>query len=146
MSKASPDLSLQRINPESLPRPRGFAHGVLAPAGCRILAVAGQTAADADGRIARLEFVDQFDVALGRVVDVVRAAGGRPEQIVRMTVYVTDLDSYRASRGALREVWVRHMGRYFPAMALVGVSALVDRDATVEIAADAALPETGADK
>lgn len=144
MNEPSSGLELQLINPAALPRARGFSHGVLVPANCRLLAVAGQTAADADGRVERLEFADQFETALARVLAVVRAAGGRPDGIVRMTVYVTNLEAYRATRGALREVWTRHMGSHYPAMALVGVAGLVDRDAVVEIAAVAALPPDGA--
>ena len=84
-------------------------------------------------------FAQQFDDALARVLAVVRAAGGRPEQIARMTVYVTDIDAYRESRPALRDLWLRHMGSHHPAMALVAVTALVDAQAMVEIEATAVL-------
>jgi enamine deaminase RidA (YjgF/YER057c/UK114 family) len=130
---------MQIINPPELGRPRGFAHGVLAPAGARVLFVAGQTAADADGRVATADFAAQFASALDRVVRVVRAAGGRVDQIARMTIYVTDMEAYRASRAALRAVWQDKMGAHYPAMALMQVSALVDDGASVEIQADAVL-------
>jgi len=55
-------------------------------------------------------------------------------------VYVTSMERYRDGRAALRDVWLRHMGSHYPAMALVEVTALVDPDATVEIEATAVLP------
>ena len=131
---------MQIVNPPELGRPRGFAHGVVVAPGSRLLYVAGQTAADQDGHIGEREFVAQFDAALRKVVQVVRAAGGEPQQIARMTIYVTDLDAYRVSRPLLRGVWTSHMGTHYPAMALVQVAGLVDQGATVEIQADAILP------
>jgi len=130
----------EAINPRALGRPRGFAHGIIAPGGGRLLFVAGQTAIDADGRITADAFVEQFERALERVLAVVREAGGWPDQIARMTVYVTNMDEYRESRPALREVWRRQMGSHYPAMALVAVTALVDAGARVEIEATAVLP------
>ena len=131
---------MRLINPSDLPRPRGFSHGVVTPPGSRVLYIAGQTAAREDGTIDDPEFVTQFDASLGKVVRVVRAAGGDAAHIARLTIYVTDLDAYRASRPALREVWRRWMNDHYPAIALVQVAGLVDRGATVEIQADAVLP------
>jgi enamine deaminase RidA (YjgF/YER057c/UK114 family) len=128
------------INPAELGTPRGFAHGVLAAPGGRLLFVAGQTATDDSGRIVGADVAEQFGRALERVLVVVRAAGGTPEQIARMTVYVTSMDRYRDSRSELRDVWRRHMGAHYPAMALVEVSSLVDAGAWVEIEATAVLP------
>ncbi len=128
------------VNPQSLGRPSGFSHGVVAPAGWRTVYVAGQTAADADGVFGQPDFASEFSTALGKVIEVVRAAGGESSHVARMTIYVTNLDTYRASRSRLAEVWMRHMGRHYPAMALVEVAGLVDRGATVEIQADAVLP------
>lgn len=128
------------VNPPELGRPRGFAHGVLADPGSRVLYVAGQTAADEAGHIGEREFVAQFDAALRKVVQVVRTAGGEARHIARMTIYVTDLDAYRLSRSPLRAVWNSHMGEHYPAMALLQVAGLVDQGATVEIQADAVLP------
>ena len=128
------------VNPRELGTLRGFAHGVIAPAGGRLLFVAGQTAADETGLIADLGFAEQFDRALARVLVVVRGAGGGAEHVARMTVYVTSMDRYRESRHALRGIWQRHMGSHYPAMALVEVTALVDAGAVVEIDATAVLP------
>jgi enamine deaminase RidA (YjgF/YER057c/UK114 family) len=133
----------EEINPPALGAPRGFNHGLLAPPGCSLLFVAGQTAATVDGEVSDRAFVSQFTTALEKTLAVVRAAGGAPEHIVRMTVYVTDMDTYRASRACLNIVWRERMGAHYPAMALMAVTALVDRDAVVEIEATAALPPTG---
>jgi len=131
---------MQIVNPPELGRPRGFAHGVIAPPGTRLLFVAGQTAADQQGLVSEREFVAQFDAALHKVVQVVRAAGGESGHIARMTIYVTDLDAYRVSRPLLGDVWKTRMGTHYPAIALVQVAGLVDHGATVEIQADAVLP------
>ena len=127
-------MSFDIINPVPLGRPSGWNHGLLAPADGRVLFVAGQAAADAGG------LVQQWDEALARVVTVVRAAGGSPEHIGRMTIYVTDRAGYLAARQALGEVHRRHMGKHYPAMALVEVRALVDEGALVEIEATAVIP------
>ncbi len=130
----------EEINPPALGAPRGFNHGLLVQPGWSVLFVAGQTAATIDGDVSDRAFVSQFSEALDKTLVVVRAAGGTAEHIVRMTVYVTDMETYRASRPLLTTVWRERMGRHYPAMAVVAVTELVDRDATVEIEATAALP------
>ena len=130
----------EEINPPALGAPRGFNHGLLVQPGWSLLFVAGQTAASVDADVGDRAFVSQFTEALDKTLAVVRAAGGGAEHIVRMTVYVTDIEAYRASRPCLNTVWRERMGLHYPAMALVAVTALVDRDATVEIEATAALP------
>lgn len=126
-------MSFDIINPEPPGRPSGWNNGMLGPAGGRVLFVAGQTAPEAKGMAA------QWDAVLARVLHVVRTAGGAPEQIGRMTVYVTDLAAYLANRKELGEVHRRHLGRHYPAMTLVEVKALVDPNAFVEIEATAVL-------
>jgi len=127
-------VSYQIINPDPPGRPSGWNNGMLGPAGGRVLFVAGQTAPAAGGLTA------QWAAALDRVIGVVRAAGGRPEDIGRMTVYVTDREAYLANLPALGDVHRRAMGRHYPAMSLVEVRALVDPAALVEIEATAVLP------
>jgi enamine deaminase RidA (YjgF/YER057c/UK114 family) len=122
------------VNPAELGRHSGFSHGVVAPAGGRVLFVAGQTAPRAGG------FVPQFAAALARALAVVREAGGEPEHVARMTIYVTDMAIYRAERPHLGEAWRTAMGTHYPAMALVEVRSLVDPGAVVEIEATAVLP------
>ncbi len=128
------------VNPPALGAPRGFSHGQLSPSGSRLLFVAGQTAADANGHVADPGFAAQFEMALTRVIAVVATAGGKPEHIGRMTVFVTDLDAYREARRSVGLAWKRCMGGHYPAMSLVEVTRLVDAGATVEIEATAVLP------
>jgi len=132
-------LGFEVINPESLGVPRGWSNGMLAGAGSRVLFVAGQTAADASGSVSASDFVAQFDRALERVLVIVREAGGGPESIGRMMVYVTDIEAYRSSLKPLGAVYRERMGYHFPAMALVEVSSLVSPEAYVEIEATAAI-------
>ena len=126
-------MSLKFINPESLGRPRGYANGVLAPPGGALLFIAGQIGWDEGQRMVSADFVAQFERALLNVLAVVSEAGGAPEQIARLVVYVTDKVEYRARQSEIGACWRRHMGRHFPAMALVEVKALLEDDAKVEI-------------
>lgn len=126
-------MTFDLINPPALGEPKGWTNGMLAPPGARVLFVAGQDAAEPEGVVTTDDFVEQFGIALRKTLDVVRAAGGGPESIGRMTVYVTDVATYRDARRALGPVYREHMGRHFPAMALLEVSALVDPRAVVEI-------------
>ncbi len=128
------------INPPELGEPRGWTNGVVAPAGGRVLFVAGQTGIDGGGASAASDFAAQFDRALEKALTIVQAAGGGPEHVARMTVYVADLDAYRQTRAVLRGVWQRRMGKRYPAMTLVEVSRLLDAGALVELEATAVLP------
>jgi enamine deaminase RidA (YjgF/YER057c/UK114 family) len=132
-------MSHKFINPESLGPPRGYSHGVLAEEGGRFLFVAGQIAWDDQQRIVSDDFVDQFDRALANVITVVEDAGGRPDQITRLGIYVTDKAQYQERTRAVGERYRRRMGRHFPAMCLVEVKSLLDPAARVEIEAIAVL-------
>lgn len=127
------------INPESLGAPKGWTNGVLAPANGRLLFVAGQAGWENGAAGEPPEFAAQFTRALDKVLAVVRDAGGTPGDVARLTIYVGDLPGYLASRPALREAWAARFGTYYPAMALVEVSGLVDRGAKVEIEATAVI-------
>ena len=129
----------QIINPDSLGVPRGWNNGLLAATGGQLLFIAGQTARDDSGRVAETGFVEQFDRALGNALEVLRAAGGSPDDVGRFTIYVTSLDEYRGSLKPLGEVYRRRMGRHYPAMAVVEVRGLVDPGAKVEIETTAVL-------
>lgn len=133
-------MSYEIFNPPGLGKARGWNNGMLAPAGGRLLLVAGQTARNATGKVPPLDFVEQFGLALDNILEVVRAAGGDAADIGRMTVYVTDIDAYRDSLKPLGGVWRQRMGRHYPAMALVEVIRLVDENAVVEIEATAVIP------
>jgi enamine deaminase RidA (YjgF/YER057c/UK114 family) len=130
-------MSFDILNPDSLSVPKGWNHGLRARAGGRILFIAGQAGWETGMTGAPPGFVAQFGLALDKVLAVLSAAGGRPEDVGRMTVYVTDLAIYRASRAALGEVWRARFGKHYPAMALVEVGGLVDEGAMVEIEATA---------
>ncbi len=123
-------MPLRVVQPEDWPRPRGYSNGILAEG--RHLYVAGQVGWDASGRFP-LGFAAQFDQALANFLEVVRAAGGTAEDVACMTVYVVDVERYREATAELAPIWRRHMGRHYPAMALVGVTALVEPDALIEI-------------
>lgn len=130
-------MSFEIVNPESLGAPKGFSHGILAPVGGRVLFVAGQAGWDDGASGEPPGFPEQFARALDRALAVVRAAGGAPADVARLTMYVTNLAEYRGSLAALGGVWRERMGRHYPAMALVEVKGLVDRGAKVEIEATA---------
>jgi enamine deaminase RidA (YjgF/YER057c/UK114 family) len=133
-------MAFDIINPETLAPPRGWNHGMLAPEGSRFLLIAGQAASDVSGAIVGEDIVAQFEQALRNTVAVVREAGGGPEHIGQMTIYVTDMEAYRASFKPLGKAYRTVMGKNFPAMALIGVSALIDPRLLVEIEATAVLP------
>jgi enamine deaminase RidA (YjgF/YER057c/UK114 family) len=126
-------MSFKFINPESLGRPRGYANGVLAPEGGALLFIAGQIAWDERQQIVSTDFVAQFERALMNVLVVVKEAGGAPEQIARLVIYVTDKEEYRARQSEIGACWRKLLGRHFPAMALVEVKALLEDEAKVEI-------------
>jgi len=127
------------INPESLGAPRGYTNGVLTEPGGRLLFVAGQVAWNQQQEIASDNFVEQFDRALANVISIVTEAGGKPEQIARLVIYVTDKDEYVARTRDVGTCYRAHMGRHFPAMVLVEVKGLLDDNALVEIEAIAVL-------
>jgi enamine deaminase RidA (YjgF/YER057c/UK114 family) len=126
-------MSFEFINPESLGRPRGYANGVLVPAGGRLLFIAGQIAWDERQQIVSADFVAQFDRALANVLAVVAAAGGTPANVARLVIYVTDKRAYLARTREVGERWRARMGTHYPAMALVEVKSLLADDALVEI-------------
>ncbi len=133
-------MAFDFINPDALGEPKGWTNGMLAPVGGRVLFVAGQDAAEPEGEVTTDDFVTQFGLALEKMLAIVEEAGGRPADIGRMTIYVTDLDAYRAERKRLGGVYQASMGKHFPAMALVEVKRLVDPRALVEIEATAVIP------
>jgi enamine deaminase RidA (YjgF/YER057c/UK114 family) len=125
------------VNPPSLARPRGYNHGMRGTG--ELLFVAGQIGWDKGGQVVSDDFGVQFRQALENVLEVVWAAGGRPDSIARMVVYVTDKREYLAAAREVGAVWRRALGKHFPAMALVEVKALLEDRAKVEIEAVALL-------
>lgn len=124
-------MSLERVNPESLARAVGFSHAVTAEG--RAVYLAGQTALDATGHIIDGDVVAQFEQALANLLEALRAAGGRPDQVVSMTVYLADIDDYKSRARDIGRVWRRLVGTDYPAMAAVGVSRLWDVEALLEL-------------
>jgi len=129
------------VNPEALMRPSGFSHAVVASTG-RFVFLAGQTGHAADMSITE-DFVEQFDAACGNVAVALNAAGGRPEDLVSMQIFVTDVDEYTRRRKEVGDAWRRHFGTNYPAAGLFGVTRLVDPAAKVELMAVAVVPGDG---
>ncbi len=133
-------MAFTLINPDSLGAPSGYSHGVIADAPGKLLFIAGQIAWDEKQKIVSDDFVEQFDRALANVVTVLSAAGGKPEHIVRLVIYVTDKIEYRERTREVGEHYRKHLGKHFPAMVLVQVAGLLDDAAKVEIEGMAVLP------
>ncbi|MBK8765997.1 MAG: RidA family protein [Burkholderiaceae bacterium] len=135
------DIAYQTVLPEGWPRPRGFSHAVVARGGTQVR-IAGQigivrgeasVAADAD-------MGTQWGRAMANLVTVLRAAGGRPEHLIMLRAYVTDIGEFNRAGAAVGKAWGETLGKHFPAMTLVQVSALIDPAAKVEIEGEALLP------
>ena len=128
------------VRPDDWKSAQGYENGVLVERGGRMLFVAGQIAWDADQKLVGAgDMGAQFIQALENVLTVVEEAGGRPDEIVRMTVYVTDKKAYLAATKAIGGAWRKLMGKYYPAMALVQVADLLEPKALVEIEATAVI-------
>ena len=133
----------QRIlQPASWPRPRGYANGVVA-AGETVF-LAGQIGWDAEGHFAE-GLAAQVSQALANIVTLLAEAGAGPQNVVRLTWYVTDLHAYRALLPEVGAAYRAVMGRHFPTMSVIGVSELVEQQALVEIEATAVVPLLVAD-
>jgi enamine deaminase RidA (YjgF/YER057c/UK114 family) len=130
-------VTISRINPPDLARPSGFSHAVVAG---RTVYLAGQTGIDVSGRVVDGGVVTQFEQALGNLLTALRAAGGEPEHLVKVTIYIVDIVDYRAHSSEIGEVWRRLAGREYPAMAGIGVTRLWDEEAVVELEGIAVLP------
>ena len=134
-------MRVEFVHPDGWVPSRGYANGVLVSDPARLVYVAGQVAWDAEQQLVGAgDFPAQFRQALANVVSVVRAAGGLPEHLVRLTIYVTDKAAYLRSTEAVGRHWREVVGKHYPAMALVQVADLLEEGALVEIEATAALP------
>jgi enamine deaminase RidA (YjgF/YER057c/UK114 family) len=129
---------MKPINPQGWPRPSGFSNGVLAEG--KLLCIAGQIGWDEHGVFVSDEFIDQATQAMHNILAVLRAAGGGPEHLVRMTWYVTDKGEYVAASRELGLAYKEIFGNSYPAMTLVQVAGLLEFRAKVEIEATAVLP------
>lgn len=120
----------ETIAPDSLAPAKGFAHGV--KAGDTVY-LGGQTALNRESEIVGGNVVDQFRQALSNVLETLRGAGGKPEDLVTLTIYLTDVDDYMAHGREIGQIWREMVGKRYPAMAGIGVSQLWQKEAVVEI-------------
>ncbi len=128
------------VLPEGWPRPKGYSNGTVAPAGARLLAIAGQVGWNEREELVSADFAEQWAQALRNVRAVLAAAGGAPEHLLRLTFYVTDKEEYRRALPAVGEHHRAILGRCYPAATLIEVKGLLEPGAKVEIEATAALP------
>ncbi|TQS93526.1 RidA family protein [Arthrobacter sp. TS-15] len=131
-------MSHTTINPESLPKPSGFAHGILAG---NTVFLGGQTALDKNMKIVPGGIVEQFTQAFTNVLTTLREAGGQPEDLVNVTIYLTDVDDYMANGREIGRIWREMAGSQYPAMAGIGVTRLWQKEALIEIQGIAVIPE-----
>jgi len=131
-------MNSERINPPELGRPSGFSHAVAAT-GSRMVFLAGQLGTGRDGKVVDGGVVAQFEQALANVLTALAAAGGQPQDLVSLTIYLLDVEDYQARGREIGAVWRRLAGTGSPAMAGVGVSRLWDPMALVEIQGIAAV-------
>ena len=130
---------MEIVHPEGWAPAKGYANGVVATG--RQLFVGGQIGWNAEQRFEHHDFVGQMRQALRNIRAVLEAAGGAPEHLVRLTWYVTDKREYLACQREVGAAYREVLGRHFPAMTMVVVSALIEDEALVEIEATAVLPE-----
>lgn len=133
-------MSLSRfLQPKDWPRPSGYSNGVLAQG--RQVFIAGQVGWNPQsGKFESPGLVDQVAQALRNVLAVLAQADGRPEHITRMTWYLTSRAEYLVRLEEVGAVYRGIMGKHFPAMSAVEVSALIEAQAKVEIEATAVIP------
>ncbi|XAS72150.1 RidA family protein [Micrococcaceae bacterium Sec5.1] len=131
-------MSHKTINPESLPKPSGFAHGMLAG---NTVFLGGQTALDKNMNIVPGGIVEQFTQAFSNVLTTLREAGGQPEDLVNVTIYLIDVDDYMANGREIGRIWREMAGTQYPAMAGIGVTRLWQKEALIEIQGIAVIPE-----
>jgi enamine deaminase RidA (YjgF/YER057c/UK114 family) len=132
-------VTAERVNPPDLSPPAGFSHAVVTT-GSRVVFLAGQTALDGDGKVVGDTLPEQFTRALTNLLTALRAAGGTPADLARVTVYATDVAAYREHARELGSLWRELAGRDYPAMAVVEVVRLWDEEAMVELDGFAVLP------
>ncbi|MDA2893264.1 RidA family protein [Mycolicibacterium sp. BiH015] len=129
---------ITHVNPDDLATPSGFSHAVRAD-GVTVY-LAGQTALDADGKVIDGGVVEQFERCLTNLLTALRAAGGEPEHLVSLTIYIVDMDDYKRHAREIGRVWRRLVGTTYPATAGIGVARLWDVEASVELQGVACLP------
>ena len=132
------DLAPIVVNPATLPAPSGFSHGTLSG---NTLYLGGQTALDANMRIVPGGIVEQFRQAFSNILATLREVGGIPEDLVSITIYLTDIPDYQAHGKEIGVAWRELAGPVYPAMAGIGTTALWQPEAMIEIMGIAVIPD-----
>jgi enamine deaminase RidA (YjgF/YER057c/UK114 family) len=132
-------MTHQVIQPEGWLKARGYSNGIVASG--KTLYVGGQIGWNAQQEFETNDFIGQMEQALRNIVDVVEAAGGKVTDLVRLTWYVIDKKEYVARQREVGEAYRRVLGKHFPSMTMVVVSALVEDAALIEIEATAVLSD-----
>lgn len=132
------DLTPVPVNPAALPAPRGYSHGTRSG---NTLYLGGQTALDENMQIVPGGIVEQFRQAFGNVLTTLREAGGVPEDLVSITIYLTDIPDYQAHGKEIGAVWRELAGPVYPAMAGIGTTELWQPEAMIEILGVAVIPD-----
>jgi enamine deaminase RidA (YjgF/YER057c/UK114 family) len=127
----------QVLQPSGWPMPKGYANGMAADG--RIVVTGGVIGWDTEGRLAQ-GFVAQARQTLANIAEILAAGGASPAHLVRLTWYVVDIEEYLASLKELGRAYREIFGAHYPAMALVQVVRLVEKEARVEIEATAVVP------
>ena len=130
---------MKSLLPPGWPRPKGYSNGLSASG--RLVVTAGVVGWNEEERFTSDRLADQFAQALRNVLAILACDGAGPGRIARLTCYVTSIDEYLESAKEIGTAWREIMGKHYPAMALVEVVRLVERDAKVEIEATAVVPE-----
>ena len=128
---------IEIVNSPELAAPVGFSHAVVAD---RVVYLGGQIAATPDGAVTGDTIAEQFDLAAANLMTALRAAGGGPDDLVTLQVFVTSVSEYKAALPELGGVWRKHFGRHYPAMGLFGVTELFEPEAKLELMGVAILP------
>jgi enamine deaminase RidA (YjgF/YER057c/UK114 family) len=131
---------MEIVHPDGWSSPIGYSNGVATGPG-RTLFVAGQVGWNDQQHFESVALAPQFEQALKNVIAVVAAAGGRVEDICRITAFCCDKPAYLAARPELGAIWKRHMGRHYPAMSMIFVADLLDSPGVIELEATAVIPE-----
>lgn len=124
-------MGVRLVNPESLPKPVGYAHAAVGTG--RTIVLAGQIGCEKSGRVAEPDLVKQFAMALDHLLVALRAAGGGPADLAQLRIFTTDVGEYRARREELGKAWQARFGRHYPAMVLAGVTELYEPGSKVEV-------------
>lgn len=128
------------VNPPELATPIGFAHGIESNG---VVYLGGQTAMDENGAIVEGGIIEQFRRCFHNVLTTLKAAGGKPENLVSVTIYLTDVEDYQRNGREIGRIWREMAGTEYPAMAGIGVSRLWQPEALIEIQAIAVLDREG---